>query len=92
MATGGLNYWTKLFKGDEVYITDIHPGDPHYNKKDLLISKKAFILAPQSKEWIRNRHMREWLSLALKIDDEIWWFWGIRVQKHDAYFDNIKEY
>ena len=86
-----MSYWTKLNPGDEVIITEIHPNDTHYNKKDLLLNKKAFILAPPSKNWIRNKHMKEWLSLAVKIDDEVFWFWGVKVEKYDPYFDNIKD-
>lgn len=82
----------KISKGDEVFITDIHPKDPHYGKKDLLLSKKCFILAPPSDKWVRNKHLKGWLSLALKVDDEELWFWAIKVEKHDPYFDNIKDY
>ena len=79
---------TKLLKGDEVIIIDVHPKDCHYSKKDLLMSKKRFIFAPPSKEWTRNKQMKEWLSLALKVDDEMLWFWGIKVEKD---IDNINE-
>ena len=82
---------SKLFPGDEVLIIDIHPNDTHYKKKDLFISKKCFIFAPPSDKWLRNKHMKEWLSLALKIEGQIYWFWGIKVEKIDHYFDNIKD-
>ena len=71
---------TKLKRGDEVRIVDIHPGDPHYSKKDLLFSNKAFIFAPPNPKWIRNKHMKEWLSVALIINDEVYWFWGIKIE------------
>lgn len=82
---------TRLKKGDEVYIIDIHPKDVYYSKKDLLMSKKCFIFAPPSDGWVRNKHMKGWLSLALNIEDEVYWFWGIQVEKHDPYFDHINE-
>jgi hypothetical protein len=69
-----------MTKGDEVIIVDIHPKDTHYKKKDLFINKKAIILAPPSVRWIRNRHMKEWLSLALKIDGEVFWFYGVKIE------------
>lgn len=81
----------QLNKGDEVFIRDIHPDDPHFKKRYLLIDKKAFILNPPSKRWIRNKHLKKWLSLSLQIDGEEWWFWAIQVEKHDPYFDNIVE-
>ena len=67
--------------GDAVIITDIHPLDVHFAKKDLLVSKKAFILATPDPRWQRNKHMREWLSIPLKVDDETSWFWGVKVEK-----------
>ena len=67
--------------GDAVIITDIHPLDVHFAKKDLLVSKKAFILATPDPKWQRNKHMKEWLSLPLNVADETFWFCGVKVEK-----------
>ena len=80
-----------LIKGDEVIISDIHPQDVHYSKKDLLMSKKCFIFAPPTKEWVRNKYMKEWQSLALKIDGEVWWFWGIKVEAYSPQIETTDE-
>lgn len=72
--------------GDAVIITDIHPLDVHFAKKDLFVSKKAFILATPDPKWQRNKHMKDWYSLPLKIGEETYWFWAVKVEKEtDTY-------
>jgi len=73
--------------GDAVIITDIHPLDVHFAKKDLLVSKKAFILATPDPRWQRSHKMKDWYSLPLKIGEETYWFWAVKVEKEtDTYF------
>jgi len=72
--------------GGTVIITDIHPLDVHFSKKDLLVSKKAFILATPDPRWQRSYKMKDWFSLPLKIEDETYWFWAVKVEKEtDTY-------
>lgn len=68
-------------RGDAVIITDIHPRDNYFSQKDLLMSKKAFILAAPNPKWLRNRHMKEWLSIALRIEEKDYWFYGVKIEK-----------
>ena len=75
-------------KGDAVIIIDIHPRDDYFSQKDLLLSNKAFIFAPSNNKWIRNKHMREWLSMALTINNEIYWFWGIKIEVPETEEEN----
>lgn len=72
---------SEFSKGDAVIITDIHPRDGYFLQKDLLLSKKAFILAAPNPKWRRNKHMKGWLSIALNIDGEDRWFYGVKIEK-----------